>query len=230
MPVARNPSDDPPGTVDRSSFLEALLDDLSEGIVACDADGKLSFFNRATREFHGLPEEPIPADEWAEHYHLYLPDGVTPMSKDQVPLWRAFEGEHVQDVEMVIATKEGDKRWLLASGRPIYDKEGNKQGAVVAMHDITERKKAEAYQALVDKARAQQRQALDINDNIVQGLAVAKFSLELGDTAKAATAVKATLESAQAIIGRLIEDVAAELDIELGSLMRESSSELGGDK
>ena len=125
-------------------FLHALLENLSDGIVACDREGILTLFNRATQEFHGLPQEAIPAAEWAQHYDLYLADGKTPMSKEQIPLFRALEGESVRDVEMAIVSKRAKPRILLASGEPIVTPEGKKLGAVVVMRDISERKQAEA--------------------------------------------------------------------------------------
>jgi PAS domain S-box-containing protein len=124
-------------------FTEALLDNVEAGIVACDASGRLTYFNRATRTYHGLPEEPISAEEWAEHYDLYNPDGVTPMRKEDVPLFRALQGETVENAEMVIAPKGGQPRTLLASGRAIMGASGEKLGAVVVMHDITELRRAE---------------------------------------------------------------------------------------
>ena len=105
-------------------FLNALLESLSEGIVACDADGTLSLFNRATRQLHGLPEEPLPPDRWAERFALFRPDGVTPLPTEEIPLVRAFQGEAVRDVEMVVAPNEGPKRTLLASGKAIHDARG----------------------------------------------------------------------------------------------------------
>jgi PAS domain S-box-containing protein len=124
-------------------FLRALLESLQEGIVACDAQGKLTLFNRATREFHGLPQKDVPAPEWASYYDLYMADGKTPMALADVPLFRALGGEAVHDVDMVIAPKSGPARYLLASGQAIYSREGKQLGAVIAMHDVTERKRAE---------------------------------------------------------------------------------------
>lgn len=121
-------------------FLVALLDNLQEGIVACDAQGALTVFNQATREFHGLPEEPLPPTDWAEHYSLFHADGKTPMEMHDIPLFRAWNGEIVRQDEMVIVPKIGKKRTLLANGKAIRDPEGNVLGAVVAMQDITERK------------------------------------------------------------------------------------------
>ncbi len=124
-------------------FLNAVLENIENGIVACDAQGNLTFFNRATKEFHGIPAQDIPASEWARYYNLYLADGQTPMEMSDIPLFRALKGEIVRNSEMVIAPKQGLKRTLLASGRAIYDHNRNKLGAVVSMHDITQRKQAE---------------------------------------------------------------------------------------
>ncbi len=125
-------------------FLNAILENLSDGIVACNSDGHLTFFNRATQEFHQLPAEAIPPDQWSNYYDLYLADGVTPMPMEDVPLYRALHGESIRDVEMMIVPKNGHPRIVLASGDPINSPEGQRLGAVVAMKDISRRKKAEA--------------------------------------------------------------------------------------
>jgi len=123
-------------------FLNAVLNNIEDGIVACNSEGILNLFNRATRELHGLPEKPIPADQWAQHYDLYLSDGKKKMKTEDIPLFRALQGEQVRNVEMVIAPKDGKARTVLASGQPLFDSRGNKTGAVVSMHDITKRKLA----------------------------------------------------------------------------------------
>lgn len=124
-------------------FLKALLANLSDGIVACDENGVLTLFNRASQEFHGLPQQFIPAGEWASHYDLYRWDGKTTLPKEEIPLFRALNGETVRDVEMMIVPKQGVARTLLASGDAIFNANGKKLGAVVAMRDITARKLAE---------------------------------------------------------------------------------------
>jgi PAS domain S-box-containing protein len=121
----------------QQQFLEAVMDSIEAGVVACNAEGVLTLFNRAAREFHGLGAEPIPAEQWAEHYDLHLPDGTTRMSTADIPLFRALGGEHVQNVEFVIAPKNGPARNMVASGRSLLDPQGRKTGAVVVMHDIT---------------------------------------------------------------------------------------------
>ncbi len=125
------------------NFLQALLDNLSDGIVSCDENGVLTLFNKATQEFHGLPHKAIPAQEWAAYYDLYFPDGKTIMSRDDIPLFRALQEESVRDVEMMIIPKQGKPRTILANGDPIIDRHGKKIGALAAMRDITERRQAE---------------------------------------------------------------------------------------
>ena len=124
-------------------FLSALVENVSDGIVACDADGVITFFNGATREFHGLPAEAVPAERWAEHFDIYLPDGRTLMPNEQIPLVRALSEGSVNAAEMVIAPRNGPMRRILASGRSFTNGLGEKIGAVVAMHDVTEAKESE---------------------------------------------------------------------------------------
>ena len=124
-------------------FLKVLLENVEAGIVACDAQGILTLFNQASREYHSLPEQPLPPEQWGQHYNLYLPDGKTPMQKEDIPLFRAWRGESVLNVEMAIVPKQGKARTVSANGRAIYDAQGEKLGAVVILHDITERKQAE---------------------------------------------------------------------------------------
>jgi PAS domain S-box-containing protein len=165
-------------------FLNAIIHNITDGIVVCDASGELTLFNKATHEFHGLPVESLPAEQWGEHFNLYQPDGQTRLSTTEIPLFRALQGEIVENAEMVIAPKHGSKRILLASGQAIVDSSGNKIGAVVVMRDISDRKQAELalqqksldlQQALNDLQHAQlqivQSEKMSALGNLVAGVA-----------------------------------------------------------
>lgn len=124
-------------------LLAAVLENIDAGIVACDATGKLNLFNRATRNFHHLPAEPLSPEHWAEHYDLFQPDG-SPMRTEDIPLIRALKENQVRDIEMMIKPKHGgEQRFLLASGQAMRDASGTKLGAVIALQDITDRKQKE---------------------------------------------------------------------------------------
>jgi len=124
-------------------FIETVLETVDSGIVACNAQGVLTLFNRAAREFHGVPQRPVPVERWADEYDLYLPDGQTKMPKEQIPLFRALAGQRVRDVEMMIIPPGGQARWVSASGKPLLDADGQCRGAVMALRDITEQREAE---------------------------------------------------------------------------------------
>ena len=142
------------------TFLSAVLDNIQEAIVVCDEKGRLVRFNEAARRLHGIPEEPIPADQWAEHYDLFQKDGRKMLTTDEIPLFRALQGERVQNEEIVVAPKHSRPRSLVCSGQTLRDEKGSAVGAVIAMHDITERKQAELalreseeqYRLLVENA------------------------------------------------------------------------------
>src|SRR5690348_8934904 len=70
-------------------FTRVLLEHVSEGVVACDADGNLVLFNRTAREWHGVDVRRLKPHEWANHYDLYGPDRVTPLRMEDIPLFRA---------------------------------------------------------------------------------------------------------------------------------------------
>jgi PAS domain S-box-containing protein len=124
-------------------FLGAILQTMDDGIAACNASGVLTHLNRAAREFHGFTEEPWPAEEWAERFAVYLPDGKTPMKTEELPLVRALRGERVRNEEVVIRPKQGAMRRLLISGQAMHGQNGEKLGAVVVYRDITELKQLE---------------------------------------------------------------------------------------
>jgi len=128
---------------DEQAFLSAVLDNIGEAIVICDANGRLIRFNEAARNLHGLPEHPISPDQWAVYYDLYHMDGVTPLEMSEIPLFRALQGEKVRNAEIMVVPKNSEPHYLVCNGQALSDGNGRAIGAVVAMHDITKRKQAE---------------------------------------------------------------------------------------
>jgi PAS domain S-box-containing protein len=124
----------------QQTFLSSILEQINTAVVACNEKGELVLFNRMARDWHGLDPIKIPQTQWAEYYNLYLEDGTTPMDIKTIPLARAFRGETVHDIGMVIAARGQAKRYILANAGPVKDKDGRVLGAVAVMYDITERK------------------------------------------------------------------------------------------
>ena len=123
----------------RNVLNDTVLDTVGVGIVACDADGRLTLFNRATRDFLDLSADPDadPAD-WAELYSLRAEDGTTLLAREQVPLYRALTQGSVEDATIVIASQDRPPRTVRCDGRDLRDDDGRLLGAVVVMTDVTE--------------------------------------------------------------------------------------------
>lgn len=124
-------------------LLQTILATINVGVVACDASGTLTLFNRATREFHGLPHHELPAEQWSSYYRLYNSDGITPLVMEEVPLFKALKGETVRDAQMVIQSSTGRMRQISASGQQLKNSKGDLLGAVVVMSDVTALKEKE---------------------------------------------------------------------------------------
>ncbi|GIF15753.1 sensor histidine kinase [Actinoplanes teichomyceticus] len=146
------------------TFLQALLDSLDTGVAACDSHGRLALLNQALQAVLGPGAEKVGPEHWADVFHLYAADGRTPLRSDQVPLTRAFNGERIDDEQIVLREPGVPARRFAVNGRPIDTPDGGRLGAVVALHDITERHTSEALrrvrhavaQALADADSAEQ--------------------------------------------------------------------------
>jgi hypothetical protein len=74
--------------------------------------------------------------------------------------------------------------------------------------------------ALFEDMKEKQRQALEINDNIVQGLVIAETALALDEQEQSQAALEATLAAARQIISDLLGEVDSEVRLGPGDLRR----------
>ncbi len=124
-------------------MLQSVLDSMAEGLVATDAEGKFVIWNPAADRILGMASAPIAFDLMSSHYGLYLPDQVTPLPADQLPIVRALRGE-VSTTELVVRNPSlKDGTWIEVSASPLRDKAGTVRGGVAAFRDINDRKSAE---------------------------------------------------------------------------------------
>lgn len=122
----------------RQDFTDAVLDTIDVAIVAADPEGRLTLFNRAARDWHGLDADPnLDPTEQAGHYSLLEADSVTPLEAGRVPLQRALLEGKVAAQEIVIAPQDRPSTVAVCSGRALTSPSGDPLGAVVAMTDVT---------------------------------------------------------------------------------------------
>ena len=112
---------------------------------------------------------------------LYAPECV-PTMRNLVEKWRAV-GE-VRNEEMVVITKQGERRTVLLNAGCVRDSDGNIVHSTSVQVDITERKRAEeALSGMSRKlieAQDQERTRIgrDLHDDIVQRLVLLSIGLE----------------------------------------------------
>jgi PAS domain S-box-containing protein len=140
----------------------------------------------------------------------FVADVVERASKDHRPL--GFDHRIVHDA--------GTIGWIQARGRVLVDDEGNAVKMVGTAQDISERKRAEEYSNRLSEAERRQREALALNDEVVQGLAVAGYALGAGDASTASRAVAATLDSARSMVSNLLGEDGSEAKLGPGDLVR----------
>jgi PAS domain S-box-containing protein len=91
------------------------------------------------------------------------------------------------------------------------------------LRDATERLAGEAMAATLREAQVRRRQALEINDNVVQGLSAALYALEAGDPAVSTVLQRRTLDAARAMMSDLLDPLDG-TDLQPGELVRSEAS------
>jgi diguanylate cyclase (GGDEF)-like protein len=120
--------------------LELMVNSLEEAVLACDDDGQMRFANSAAVRL-GLGT-PLTGQRRAALApgRLRSAEGRE-LAIDEDPLHRAWAGHEVVDQELTIGTSQRGVRTLLANARPILAAPDRRLGAVVALHDITDRRR-----------------------------------------------------------------------------------------
>ncbi|MGX4727695.1 PAS domain-containing sensor histidine kinase [Pseudomonas corrugata] len=127
-----------------------VLEALPAAVYTTDAEGRITFYNRAAVELSG--RTPQLGDMWCVTWKLFNTDG-SPLPHDQCPMAVALkENRAIRGVEAVAQRPDGTRVPFNPYPTPLHDAEGNLVGAINMLVDITERKQAENRQkTLIDE-------------------------------------------------------------------------------
>ena len=128
-------------------FLNAILYNLEDGILACDAKGKIIVLNQAMQKMTQC-QTGTTFNLWIDGCALYHPNSQTPLKPEERPLYLALHGEEIHSKEFHLRNPSGHKHDVIVDGQPIMNSDGKIRGAVMAFHDVTEQKKMQ-YQLMV---------------------------------------------------------------------------------
>ncbi|MBV8342985.1 MAG: PAS domain-containing protein [Gammaproteobacteria bacterium] len=150
-------------TLAHRALLETLIAHLPLALVACDAEGRVTHFNREAAEMCSIQRNAAAsgtADEYTVGAAIYQADGVTPVERSEQPLGRTLRGEQVENLELVVVPRDSTERVTLSNGRRLLCPDGRPVGAVVVTQDITERRRSELeLERVHEQLRASARQA-----------------------------------------------------------------------
>ncbi len=142
-------------SVEDAMLLDAVLEQMADGVIITDAAGRLRRVNPAAARMHGRAVTDVRAADWTRCYDLLRVDG-TPYPPEELPLARALRrGEVVEGEEWIVRRPDATLVRLLGSAAPLRDVRGRPIGGVLVMRDITER--ARLVQALRAETAAKER-------------------------------------------------------------------------
>jgi len=119
-----------------------LLDVFPAAVYVTDADGRVTFFNRAAEELAGRTPQ-IGIDRWCVTWRLYDASGA-PISLEDCPMAQTLKtGVPVRNVEVIAERPSGERVPLMPFPTPLRDPAGNLVGAVNMLVDLSALKNAE---------------------------------------------------------------------------------------
>ena len=196
------------------AMFRGLLDGAADAIVVIDATGAITLVNRQVHALFGYaPDELI-----GQPVELLVPERY----RDVHPGHRAsyFADPRIRamgaQLELAARRRDGSEFPVDIALAPFDTDSGTWVSASV--RDVTERRQAEHDAQQLREAQIRRRQALEINDSVVQGVATAVYALDRADTGYALSALSATLESARMMMDRLLDHAG---DVAPTSLVRE---------
>jgi two-component system, OmpR family, phosphate regulon sensor histidine kinase PhoR len=117
---------------------EAIFDTVDVGLVLLDRDGTYLRMNRRHVDFmrQGYPDghDGVAGQTGA----VYGEDGTTPLTREEMPTYRAVRGEEFDDHRLWIGLDPRSRRAISVSARTVRDELGDPAGAVLAYKDVTD--------------------------------------------------------------------------------------------
>ena len=167
-----------------------LAETAQDGMWQTDAQGTILHINQRLCDILGMPAEDLLGHKMSE-YH----DEAT--LQRLCPLRRAAEQSCMGELRFLHG--DGTERWVMLSGRRLYDRQGRLTGALVLISDITEHKRAEhalalAHAELESRVALRTAQLQDVN---------ARLSAEVAMRAQTEAALARSEERLQDIISMM---------------------------
>ena len=125
----------------------SVLDELPVPIYTTDADGAVTYWNRACVALAGRRPR-LGTDRWCVTWKIYTTTGER-LPHDQCPMAQAIHEQRViRDVVAIAERPDGTRRAFRPYPTPLFDADGTLTGAINMLVDVTD----EQSQALAEQA------------------------------------------------------------------------------
>ncbi len=141
----------------QTKLLQSILDNMGDGVLVADENGKMVLMNPATEKMLGPEALQAPHSTWSDNFGIYYPGTDTLYPPSELPLARGLRGESLDGVELLLrdSRKSGDV-FVSVNVRPLKDDQGHGRGSVAVFRDITAAKRS---QELVHQAKEEAERA-----------------------------------------------------------------------
>lgn len=118
--------------------LEAIFDTVDVGLLLLGRDGSYQRMNRRHAETMSLQYPDGHDGRAGQPGAVYGPDGRTPLPREQLPSYRAMQGEEFDDVRVWVGSDPANRAAFSVSARTVRDHEGEVTGSALAYKEITD--------------------------------------------------------------------------------------------
>jgi len=135
------------------------------GVIVADQRGRIMFSNPAAVRILGLEfiDAITEMDSAVEGW--YLPDQVSLIPTDELPLARAIRGEKVVDELVFVCSPQVHAGvWIRVDGWPLKDADGMVSGGVVMFHDFTQGREERQHFVLLSRVVQQTADSVILTD------------------------------------------------------------------
>ena len=151
----------------------SALDALPVPIYTTEADGAVSYWNRACAEFAGREPE-LGRDRWCVTWHLFTTAG-DPLRHEDCPMAQAIKQQRaIRDVVAIAERPDGSRVAFRPYPTPLFDSEMKLTGAVNVLIDVTA-EQAKSLRAQAEHCRRLAEATCDVKTSRVLGDMAAGF-------------------------------------------------------
>lgn len=118
--------------------MEAIFEAVNVGLLLIGPDGHYERMNRRHAETLRLPFPEGHAGEAGQLGEVYFPDGRTRMRREDMPSYRATQGEEFDDYTYWVGADPASRAAFSTSSRQVRGPQGERIGAALAYQEITD--------------------------------------------------------------------------------------------